>query len=108
MPAHGHVHDGEWARLFVPVAVLLASIAACSAMPPADAGAPPTACRTERAQPWVGRAASVAVVEQARANSGSQTVNLVMPKEGAPGDYRIDRLNLHLDERSIIAGVTCG
>lgn len=108
MPIQGSAREGEWPSLFVPVAVLLASVVTCSAMPPADAGPAPSACRVERASPWVGRAASAAIVERARAESGAETVELVMPDESLPAVYRVDRLNLVLDERSIIADVACG
>ena len=60
MPLQGTVREGDWVRLVVPVIVLVASVAACSAMGPADAGTP-TACRPGNADQWIGRAASAAV-----------------------------------------------
>lgn len=108
MPLQGSVREGDWARLAVPVVVLLASVAACSAMRPADAGTP-TACRPGNADQWVGRAASASIVEQARQASGSDTVRLVMPDEMADDSrMRVDRLNLYLDDRSLITRTTCG
>lgn len=108
MPVHGTARDGDWTRLVVPVAVLLASVAACSVMPPADASARAPVCRPHGAEAWIGRAASAEVVEQARQGSGSQAVRLVMPGEGEPQVEALDRLNLFLDGRSLITHATCG
>lgn len=99
--------SSDWPRLVIPAAVLLASVAACSAMPPADAGAP-MACHVDRAGPWIGRAASATVVEQARLDSRSETVHVVMPGDAAPDGFRLGRLTLFLDDRSIIERVSCG
>ncbi|TBR10170.1 MAG: hypothetical protein EPO46_08435 [Lysobacter sp.] len=103
-----NAREGEWSRLVFPVAVLLASVAACSVMPPADAGTPPVACRANGADPWIGRAASTDIVDQARRASGSRIANLVMPGERAPSGARVDRLDLFLDRYSLITRATCG
>ena len=102
------VREGDWTRLAVPVFVLVASVGACSAMRPADAGTP-TACRPGNADAWVGRAASATIVDQARDASGSRSVRLVMPDQ-MPQDEgaRIDRLNLYLDDRALITRTSCG
>ena len=102
------VREGDWARLAVPVVVLVASIGACSAMRPADAGTP-SACMPGLADGWIGRAASASVVDQALRASASQSVRLVMPDE-MPVDAasRIDRLNLILDDHALITRASCG
>ena len=108
MPLQATVRDADWPRMIVPVVVLLASVGACSAMRPADAGTP-VACRPGNADAWIGRAASTAIVEQARHASGSRSVRLVMPEESAQDDApRIDRLNLYLDDRALITRTACG
>ncbi len=106
MPLQGTVREGDWVRLVVPVIVLVASVAACSAMGPADAGTP-TACRPGNADQWIGRAASAAVVEQARVASGSQDVRLVMPDEATDEVVRSDRLSLYLDDGALITRTIC-
>ena len=108
MPVHGPVREGDWTRLVVPVAVLLASVAACSVMPPAGANTRTLVCQPHAAEDWIGRAASAEIVEQARQGSGSQTVRLLMPGEPVPQVEQLDRLNLQLDERSLITRATCG
>lgn len=102
------VREADWTRLIVPVIVLVASVGACSAMRPADAGTP-TACRPGNADAWIGRAASATIVDRAREASGSRRVRLVMPNE-APDDEgaHVDRLNLYLDDGALITRTTCG
>lgn len=108
MPVHGPAREGDWTRLVVPMVVLLASIAACSVMPPADATARAVVCQPHDAEDFIGRAASAPIVEQARQASGSRAVRLVMPGEREPQVEQLDRLNLHLDDASLIARATCG
>ncbi|MGY4514491.1 hypothetical protein [Lysobacter sp. HA18] len=107
MPLQASIR-GEWSRLFVPIVVLLSSVAACSAMGPADAGIV-HACQPGNADAWIGRAASASIVDQARQASGSRKVRLVMPEQTAgDDDPRIDRLNLYLDDGALITRTTCG
>lgn len=108
MSVHGEAREGDWTRLVVPVAVLLASVAACSVMPPADASVRAPVCQPHGAEVYLGRAASAEIVEQARQRSGSVAVRLLMPGEAEPQVEQLDRLNLALDERSLIARATCG
>lgn len=108
MPVHGSEREGDWTRLVVPVAVLLASVAACSVMPPAGASARAPVCRPQGADAVIGRAASAAIVEQARGASGSASVRLLMPGEPEPQVEELDRLNLELDGQGVIARAICG
>lgn len=108
MPVTGSVREGDWTRLVVPVLVLVASVAACSVMPPADATARAPVCQPHGADAWIGRAASTSIVEQARNASGSRSVRLLMPGDREPRVAELDRLNLHLDEQSLIVRATCG
>lgn len=108
MPVNGTAREGDWTRLLVPVAVLLASVAACSVMPPAGASARAPVCQPHGADEVLGRAASASIVEQAREASGSQSVRLVMPGEREPQVEQLDRLNLFLDAGSVIQRATCG
>ena len=107
MSIPAQAREGEWSRLLVPVAVLLASVAACSAMPPADAGTPIAECRSGNAEQWLGRAASADIVEAARRDSGSASARLVLPGRTAPANARVDRLEVFVDQRSIISKLTC-
>lgn len=108
MSVPGQVREGDWTRLVLPMAVLLASVAACSVMPPADATVRVPVCQPHGADAWIGRAASAEIVEQARQGSGSVAVRLLMPGEAEPQVEQLDRLNLFLDDRSLITRATCG
>jgi hypothetical protein len=108
MPLQATVRDADWPRMLVPVVVLLVSVAACSAMRPADAGTP-MACRPGNADAWIGRAVSTTIVEQARHASGSRQVDVVMPDEAAPDNApRVDRLMLFVDAHALITRTACG
>ena len=50
MPVDATAREGDWTRLLVPVAVLVASVAACSVMPPAGASARAAVCQPEAAK----------------------------------------------------------
>lgn len=93
----------------LPVAGLLLSMAACAAMPAADAP-PPTAgpCRAEAASWAIGRAASPEVVERARAETRSSHVRVIEPGQPVTMDYNPDRLNINVNERGAITGLKCG
>ena len=106
MPLPANTGDAAIPRLLVPVVVLIASVAACSVMPPAGANTP-TACQPGDAERWIGRAASVEIVEQARQASGSETVRLRLPDAAADPQVRSDRPSPEVDARSIISGATC-
>lgn len=108
MPIQATARDGDWTRLAVPVLVLVASVAACSVMPPAGASARAPVCQAHAADALIGRAASAAVVEQARTHSGSEDVRLLMPGEPEPQVQQLDRLNLFLDEQGLIVQASCG
>lgn len=108
MPADASAREADWTRLLLPAAVLVASVAACSVMPPAGASARVPVCRPEAAAGIVGRAASAPLIEQARRASGSDRVHLVMPGDPRPQVAQLDRLVLQLDEHSLVTRATCG
>ena len=108
MPVDATTREGDWTRLLVPMMVLVASVAACSVMPPAGASARAPVCQPQAAEDIVGRAASTPIIEQARLASGSDRVLLVMPGEPQPQVAQLDRLVLRLDEQGLVTRATCG
>lgn len=95
------------------IMVLLAALTACTPAPPAETPAqtPPVAegnCSAEAAGDLVGKAYSAEAVEKARLASGSKTVRVIRPGMAVTMDYRIDRLNLDLDEKDVVTRVHCG
>jgi hypothetical protein len=93
----------------IPVAVLLLSVVACTAMPPADvapvAGGP---CMAEAASWAVGHAATADTVERARVESHSNDVRVIEPGQAVTMDYSPERLNINVNERGAITGLKCG
>lgn len=111
------------------VATLALSVAACSpdatpepAITPAtDAGVidPPAAdvvatpdatatCNADAVQSLVGQTSTDALVEQARTDSGANSVRVLKPGDAATMDYREDRLNIELDDAGAITALRCG
>jgi len=89
--------------------ILLAALTACTPTPPA--GTPPMAegnCSAEAATILVGKAYSAEAIEKARLASGSKIVRVIRPGMAVTMDYRIDRLNVDLDEKDVVTRVHCG
>ena len=95
-------------RLLIPALVLALSVGACATLPP-PGGPPPTGmCNAQGAIAAIGRAPTADVVERARIDSGSATVRVIRPGDAVTKDLRADRLNLNVNARDAIEGVTCG
>jgi hypothetical protein len=86
--------------------------------PPVDRGpAPPTEppsppmpdnCNSAAAQWAVGQVASDRLLEQARVAAGASTARFLRPNEPITLEWLGSRLNLDLDERSVVRAVNCG
>lgn len=90
-------------------ALLLAlPIAACAPMPPP--GPPPMAdtCFAEGASWAIGKGVSDDIVERIRVDTRSQSVRVIRPGQAVTMDYRGDRVNIKLNERDAIVGISCG
>jgi hypothetical protein len=74
---------------------------------PADP-AMPGACNADAIQSLVGQPISDAVTEQARTESGSESVRVLRPGDAATMDFRPDRLNIELDGNDVIQSLRCG
>ena len=83
---------------------------AAMALPATDAAQPDAAgnCNAEAVQSLVGQEATDAVLEQAKRDSGSNLVRALRPGEAATMDFRPDRLDIALDDNSIIQSLRCG
>jgi hypothetical protein len=71
---------------------------------------PPMAseCTATGAQKFVGQEASPDAIEAARLAAGAATVRTIKPNQPVTMDYRGDRLNLRIDDNSMITGASCG
>ena len=93
----------------LPAILLIAlPLAACATMPPP--GPPPLAesCNAEAASWAMGHAVSDELVERIRVETGSQSVRVIRPGQPVTMDYRGDRVNIKLNERDAIVGISCG
>jgi hypothetical protein len=95
------------------IMILLVALTACTPAPPVEppAQTPPVAegnCSAEAAGDLVGKPYSAEAVEKARLASGSKTVRVIRPGMAVTMDYRIDRLNIDLDEKDVVTRVHCG
>ncbi|MCU1720203.1 MULTISPECIES: I78 family peptidase inhibitor [Pseudomonas] len=65
-------------------------------------------CEASGAAFAVGKPASAELLEQARKASGAQLARVLKPDDAVTLEYRSERLNLHADEKGVIARVNCG
>ena len=77
---------------------------------PAPQPTPPTSaeCDAGLAQWAVGQQASDALLERARIDAGATTARFLRPNQPITMEYAGWRLNLGLDERDVVKGVSCG
>ena len=90
-------------RLLGLSTILLLSACTTPATPPAA-----SACNADAIQPYVGQVATTEVVDAARKAAGAGLVRALKPNDAATLDYRIERLNIMLDEGGKILSATCG
>ena len=90
------------------IVILLAALAGCAPVPPADTPAVGTPCSATLANSLVSKPYSADVVEKARIASGSKTVRVIRPGMAVTMDFREDRLNVDLDEKDLVVRVHCG
>ena len=72
--------------------------------PPVAAGA----CDDSQAQWAIGKTLTDAEVEQARTDSGAESVRTLKPDQMATMDFNDQRLNLDLDAAGVVTAVRCG
>jgi len=92
----------------VRIMLILAALTACTPVPPAEKPAAEGACNANAANAIIGKAYTADAIEKARIASGSKTVRVIRPGMAVTMDYRIDRLNVDLDEKDVVTGVHCG
>ena len=92
---------------FLPVALLLAGCAASGA-PPQHRMTPAETCDVNAVQGMIGKPATAELAAEAMRIAGARTLRWKVPGGAVTMDYRPDRLNATLDERSIVTGFDCG
>ena len=91
------------------VLVLMLPMAACAPMPPQqDMPSLEMQCVADAATWAIGKGVSDDIVERVRVDTNSKTVRVIRPGQAVTMDYRVDRVNIKLNERDAIVGVSCG
>lgn len=96
-------------RIALSAALMLAA-AGCTTMPP-PAGStqqPAGVCDADPVAWAIGNAASPEVVERAQWESHSRDVRVIEPGQAVTMDFRIERLNLYVNDRGAITRISCG
>ena len=114
---------------FVVTALLACAVAACAPTPdeqqqavdqaeqraeevaqpaPATPEVVAGACDDSQAQWAIGKTLTDAEVEQARTDSGAESVRTLKPDQMATMDFNDKRLNLDLDAAGVVTAVRCG
>jgi hypothetical protein len=65
-------------------------------------------CRAPDPARFVGRAATAALGTEARDAAGAASVRWIRHDSQVTMDYRTDRLNVRLDARNMVVGLSCG
>ncbi|MHC8400252.1 I78 family peptidase inhibitor [Pseudomonas sp. MDT1-17] len=65
-------------------------------------------CEAKAAEFTIGKAASPALLEQARTRAGAQNARFLSPNDMVTLEYRSDRLNLNTDASRVVTRVNCG
>jgi hypothetical protein len=68
----------------------------------------PTRCDATAAQFAMGKAASPALLEQARTKAGAQTARTLGPNDMVTLEYRSERLNFNTDQTGKVTRINCG
>jgi len=99
-------------RIAVPLAAtLVLSMAACAPMPPTTGGPLPPAsfqCVAEPAAWAIGQAATAEVVERIRVDTHSRIARVLRPGQVVTMEFSAERVNVNVNERNAIIGITCG
>ena len=92
-------------------ATLALGAAACSyRIPPHESTPPPEVgtCDAAPAQGLVGRPASAELIEEARRLTGARVWRWLRPGQIVTMEFHAGRLNLRLDARDRVEGISCG
>ncbi|WP_044872961.1 I78 family peptidase inhibitor [Pseudomonas sp. LFM046] len=85
-----------------------APTAAPAAEESTSAAAPSDTCDSSAVASLVGKTANVALVEQAKRQSGAETARVLRPNQPITMDYNSRRLNIEVNETDVVKQFTCG
>ena len=102
--------------LSIALAFAAFSLSSCTPAPviPPAAAEPPLqpvvsgACQADSVQWAMGQQADQATLARIRRESGAGLVRPIAPGQAVTEDYRIDRVNVELDDANVIIRISCG
>ena len=100
-------------RIVLPiVAAFTLSLSACATVPNANTGGPlpPSAmqCDASGANWAIGQSPTAEIVERIRVDTHSRIARVLRPGPVVTMDFSGERVNVNVNEREAIVGVTCG
>jgi hypothetical protein len=101
-------------RIVLPiVAAFTLSLSACAAVPPAahtGGPLPPSAmqCDASGASWAIGQSPTADIVERVRVDTHSRIARVLRPGQVVTMEFSGERVNVNVNEREAIVGVTCG
>ena len=94
------------------VAVLTLFLSACATVPNANTGGPlpPSAmqCNASGASWAIGQSPTAEIVERIRVDTHSRIARVLRPGQVVTMEFSAERVNINVNEREAIVGVTCG
>ena len=98
--------------MFVRAMLVCAATLALSACSSVDLNEPPETqpgvCNAEKASHVTGRRISNALEQEAKRASGATMIRVIRPGQMVTKDYRIERLNLQLNDHDTVIRAYCG
>jgi hypothetical protein len=100
-------------RIALPIAAAMTlSLSACAAVPPAHTGGPlpPSVmqCDASGAGWAIGQPPTADIVERVRVDTHSRIARVIRPGQVVTMEFSGERVNVNVNEREAIVGVTCG
>ena len=99
-------------RIILPIAAAFTlSLSACATAPDANTGGPlPSAmqCDASGASWAIGQSPTAEIVERIRVDTHARVTRVIRPGQAVTMDFSGERVNVKVNEREAIVGVTCG
>ena len=100
-------------RIVLPiVAAFTLSLSACATAPDANTGGPlpPSVvqCDASNASWAIGQSPTAETVERIRVDTHARVTRVIRPGQAVTMDFSGERVNVNVNEREAIVGVTCG
>lgn len=96
-------------RIVEPLLLVLGlALMGCAPMPVEPSPPYTGQCDASKASWAIGRAATADVVERVRIETTSQAVRVIRPGQAVTMDFSAARVNISVNDRNAITGITCG